>query len=284
MKIYYKKETSLTTYVKSIKETTLYKEAGWLEKIGFKSVKYPDIYFHTGVLNYFSNNLIKNSKCTIVNSSILKDSIVQTLGVDKDNIQVIYPAVDVEKFKKKELKEFFYKQYNIDNDKRIIYFTAKNYKKSGFDSFCNIITKLESENYKVVISTDDEKELIYAKDLLKQHELLDDTLIVDNEIFGVADVFVLPTSYKNFSINILKAMANKCVAFVPQTNYAVELVDVFSVMKEENDLNTAYKIDMVLRVPDELKKIQKENYSVGKRITTAYQHSKLDKILKELDI
>jgi glycosyltransferase involved in cell wall biosynthesis len=281
MIIHYKKETSLIKYLKSIKDTTLYKK-GWLEMLGLKTIKYPDIYFHSGVLNNIAKELIQKSNYTIVNSSMLKNDIVQELKLSQDKIKVIYPCVDVEKFKKKKNQKEFYKQYNISNDKRIIYFTANNYKKSGFESFCNIVTKLENKNYQIIISTNRKKELFYINTMLEKYGLTDDVLIIENTIFDVADIFVLPTSYKNFSLNVLKAMANKCVAFVPQTNYSVELVDVFSVMKEKNDLNTAYKIDMVLKLPDELKKIQKENYTIGKKLNSLYQQNKLNKVLEDI--
>ena len=284
MKIYYKKETNLTRHIEATQEITFYKEPGWLEKIGFKTTVYPDIYFHTGAINNFSKTLIQNSKITIVNSSILKDDLVKTLSINESKIKVIYPAVEIESFKKKDVKKPFYEKYNIDKDKKIIYFTAKNFQKSGFESYCDIVTKLESDNFKAVISSKDDKEIAYSLDVLRHHNLQDDVLFVDDEIFNIADIFLLPTSYKNFSINIVKAMASKCIAFVPENNYAVELVDVFSIMKEQNDSNTAYKIDMVLRINSELKKIQKENYNLAKKLNFSYQNNKLDKIIEQLQI
>ena len=284
MKIYYKKETHLTKYIESSCETSFFKEPGFFEKLGFKTTIYPDIYFHTGALNAHSKTMIENSKITIVNSGILKDVLVDKLTVDSKKIKVIYPAVESCKFKKKDAKVEFYEKHNIKKDIKIIYFTAKNFKKAGFLSFCDILTKIECTNFKAVVSTKDEKEKDFALDVLKHMNLEIEVLIVEEEIFKIADIFLLPTSFVNFSVNIVKAMASKCIAFVPETNYAVELVDVFSIMKDPNDSNTAYKIDMVLRINDELKKIQKENYSVGKKLTYEYQEKKLNQIIEELNI
>ncbi|HIP11890.1 MAG TPA: glycosyltransferase family 1 protein [Arcobacter sp.] len=284
MKIYYKKETYLTKYIESSQETSFFKEPGFMEKIGFKTTIYPDIYFHTGALNSHSKTMIENSKVTIINSGILKDVLVDKLAVQSNKIKVIYPAVESSKFKKKEAKEEFYKEHGLSKDIKIVYFTAKNFKKAGFTSYCDIITKLECKNFKAVVSTKDDKEKDFALDVLKHFNLQDDVLIVEEEIFKIADIFLLPTSFANFSINVVKAMASKCIAFVPESNYAVELVDVFSIMKDVNDSNTAYKIDMLLRVNDELKKIQKENYDVGKKLTLEYQEKKLNKIIEELKI
>jgi glycosyltransferase involved in cell wall biosynthesis len=226
--------------------------------------------------------MIENSKVTIVNSGILKDVLVDKLSVNPMSIKVIYPAVKAFKFKKKDIKIPFYAKHNIPKEKKIIYFTAKNFEKAGFLSFCDIISKIESTNFQAVVSTQDEKEKVFVQDVLKHMSNEHEILIVEEEIFEIADIFVLPTSFVNFSINIVKAMAGKCIAFVPESNNAVELVDVFSIMKDQNDSNTAYKIDMVLRVKTELKKIQKENYSVGKKLTLEYQEKKLNKIIEEL--
>jgi glycosyltransferase involved in cell wall biosynthesis len=283
MLIYYKKYTNLVKYIENIKETIVFKKPGLLEKLGLKKIKYPDIYFHTGTVNNFSNILIKNSKITIVNSTILKNKLVDKLNIQEDKIKVIYPAIESDKFKKKDRKKSFYAKYNINDDDKIIYFTGKNLEKSGIENFCKIINNLEMDNFKAIISTSDEKESKYAKEQLKFYKLEDSILLIKEEIFDITDIFVLPTKFNNFAINILKAMVNKSVAFVPETNYSVEIVDIFSIMSTPDDSNTSYKIDMLLRVNSELKKIQKENYKIAKKLTLDYQCNKLDKIINILE-
>ncbi len=283
MLIYYKKYTNLVKYIENMKEIIVFKKPGLLEKLGLKKIKYPDIYFHTGTVNNFSNILIKNSKITIVNSTILKNKLVDKLNIQEDKIKVIYPAIESDKFKKKDRKKSFYVKYNINDDDKIIYFTGKNLEKSGIENFCKIINNLEMDNFKAIISTSDEKESRYAKEQLKFYKLEDSILLIKEEIFDITDIFVLPTKFNNFAINILKAMVNKSVAFVPETNYSVEIVDIFSIMSTPDDSNTSYKIDMLLRVNSELKKIQKENYKIAKKLTLDYQCNKLDKIIYTLE-
>ena len=282
MVIYYKNETNLTKYLESIQETTFYKDGGFLTKIGLKKKIYPDIYFHSGGLSELSIRLIKNSKITIVNSTILKDKIIKTLGVDGSALEVILPAYEPKEYKKREVQKAFKELYNIEKNKKIIYFTAKDFMKNGFSQFVTIINNLEMSNWKAVISTTHEKQKIYAQELLQHYKILDDVVIVEDEIFDVADIFVLPTTLENFSLLVLKAMANKCVVFSTTNNNAIEIMDIFSIMDGPKDSNTSYKIDMLLRVKDEMKKIKKENKEIASKLTYEYQQKKLDKILEKL--
>lgn len=284
MIIYYKKESKLTKYLKTIRDDISFYKDGFLEKIGLKVRKYPDIYFHSGTLNSFTKTMIENSKVIIVNSEILKNDITRELLVKPEKVHVIFPSVEIKKFKKKEVKKPFYEKHNIDEKKKIIYFTAKNFQKAGFAKFCKIVENLEMENFQVVITVNIDQELAYAKDVLKHHRMLDSTIILEEEVFEVADIFILPTSFKNFSIASLKAMVNKCAVFLPRDNYGIDLLDVFAIMEDPNDSNISYKTDMLLRIPRELKNIQKENYDVAKKYTDEYQQRRLQNILAKSEL
>jgi len=282
MIIEYKKQTALTNYFESKVQSKKFTKGGMLEKLGFKNINYPDIYFHTGTLNPHAKLMMGNSKLIVVNSTILADELVRNNNIKKDNLRVILPINDIEKFKKKEVKLAYYKKNNISNEDKIIYFTAQNFKRNGFEQFCDIITKIESTNFKVYVTCTIDKELQYAQKVAKTFELEDKITFIEDEIFDVADIFILPTANVNFSTAVVKAVSYKCAVFLPTSNNAIEIVDVFAIMNDPNDSNTAYKVDMLLRVPDELKKIQKENYSVGKKLNTAYQQTLIDEIIEEL--
>ena len=284
MIIEYKKQTTLTDYFESKVKCKKFTKGGIWEKLGFKNIVYPDIYFHTGSLNPHSKLMIENSKIIVVNSSILVDELVKDLNVKKENLRVIMPINDVEKFKKKEIKISFYKEHNINEDDKIIYFSALKFKRNGFEQFCDIITKIESTNFKVFVTCTIDKELDYAKKIAKNFGLEDQIIFIENEIYNVSDIFILPTANVNFSTAVVKAITNKCAVFIPTNNNAIEIIDVFAIMDDPNDSNTAYKIDMLLRVPDELKKIQKENYSIGKKLNTTYQRLLLDEIIEDLKV
>ena len=279
---YYKVETNLIKYLKEEREVKFYKDGGLLKKLGLQKRVYPDIYFHTGSLNEFSKRLVINSKITVVNSTILKNKIIKLLGVESDKIEVILPSYEPAIYKKKEVQKNFKEKHNIQEDKKIIYFTAKDFSKNGFVKFCNIIENLEMDNWKAVVSAYGDKEIVYANEILKHRKLSEYVIVVENEIFDVADIFVLPTTIENFAYSVLKAMANKCIVFTTTNNNAIEILDVFGIMDGPDDSNLSYKIDMLLRVEDEFKKIKKENYKIASKLTFEYQKEKLDTILAKL--
>ncbi len=282
MIVYYKNETLLTKYLESTYDVTLYKDGGFLTKIGVKKRVYPDIYFHSGGLTELSTRLIKNSKVTIVNSTILKNNILNKLGIDGSSIEVILPAYEAKEYKKKDLQKVFKEENGIDPKAKIIYFTAKDFIKNGFAQFVGILQNLEMTNWKAVITAPDEKQKIYAQELLTHNKMLDSVIFVEKEVFEVADIFVLPTTLENFSLLVLKAMANKCVVFSTTNNNAIEIMDVFSIMDGPKDPNISYKIDMLLRVKGEMKKIKKENKEIASHFNYEYQQTKLNKIIEKL--
>jgi len=282
MVIYYKKETNIVKYVKSKVKTTLYKKGGFLSMFGLGKVQYPDIYFHSGALHKDSLELIKNSKKTIVNASKLKEDLIKSYKIEKDKIEVMYPAVEVEPFDKQEVKKEFYIQHQIHFKKKIIYFTAKNFKKSGFEQFCDIVNEVEENNFQVVITLKDKDQKDYVNRVLKSNMMDKTTIIIEDEIFNIADIFLLPTRFKNFPLNVVKAMANQCAVLLPASNYGIEVLDIFATINMDNNTNTAYKIDMLLKLDNELKKVQQENYKIGKKLNYDYQRDKLDKIIETL--
>jgi len=281
--IEYKKQTELTDYFESKVQCKKFTKGGILEKLGFKNIVYPDVYFHTGTLNKHAKLMMQNSKLIVINSTILADELVRDNNIKKEKLRVILPINDVDKFKKKELKIPFYKEHKIKEEDKIIYFSAQNFKRNGFEQFCDIITKIESTNYKIFVTCTVDKELAYAKKVAKTFELENKIIFIEDEIYKVADIFILPTANVNFSTAVVKAVTSKCAVFIPTNNNAIEIVDVFAIMDSPDDSNTAYKVDMLLRVPDELKKIQKENYNIGKKLTTTYQQLLLNEIIDEVN-
>jgi len=284
MIVFWKKENSLVKNFKQLAKEkkinyTFYKKPSFFAKIGLVSHNYPDIYFHSAPLDKDSLELIKKSKITIVNNSILKDRLIEKYDINKDKIKVIFPAIETKKFKKNEIQSKFLKEYNLDEGTRIIYFKSNDFIKDNFNSFCDILSKLEATNFKAFVTYKNKSELQFGAEIAKQKEVLKYIKFIENDIFEYSDIFIYPTNRKSFSQNILKAMANKNAVFLTNNNYAIDLLDVFAIMDSPNDSNVPYRVDMLLRVEDELRKIQKENYDIAKKLNDKYQIKKLQKLI-----
>ena len=143
------------------------------------------------------------------------------------------------------------------------------------------------EKFKIIIAGTNQQ-INSLKFQLNKYNSLEEKLILledyknIDEIFMVADIFVLPTYNKSFSSNVLKAMFYECVVFVSIQNDVKEVVDVFSSMDSPTDPSTAFKIDAILLDEEELKKIKLQNKEIAIETTLEANLEKINSILENV--
>jgi len=264
LKIGIKNKTNLTVRLEKLYDVEYYKKPSFFSKI-FKENSYPDIYFHQGVLNDDALDMVENSKITIVNSNGMKLNIIKKLSsINRDKIKVIYPYVTAKTIYSKELKKEFRQKFDLDKKTKIIFFHGKDLALSGIDQVFDILESMYESNFVLMIESSS-KEIQKIKLQTNRNKVpykiifFEDYKNID-ELFIVADIFLLPTKLKLFAQSILKAIYYKCAVFVMDTNHSAELIDTFSLIQGVEDRSTSFKVDALLINNDELKKIQKENY------------------------
>ena len=146
----------------------------------------------------------------------------------------------------------------------MIFFQGKNLALSGIQSFLEIVEHMHKRNFVVMIESSS-KEIQKIKLQINRAKLDYKVLFFEDyenidELFIVSDIFILPTQLKLFAPSVLKAMYYKNAVFLMSTNYSAELIDTFSLIQDEYDRSTPFKVDALLINNDELKKIQKENH------------------------
>lgn len=262
------------------------KESNFFKSI-FTKKKYADVYFHTGNLDEKSIENIKNSKITIANSFASMNEIIARTKVSYEKIKVIYPSINIEYKKPKEIKAKICKELEIQIDNKIIFFTAKNLKTSGVKEFLDICSKINYDKYKIIIAG--ERQQIYnLKFQLPKYPRLESKIIVlenyenIDELFLASDIFILPTYNKSFATNIIKAMFCKSVVFLSIDNDAKEIIDVFASMDSPTDPSTPFKIDAVLVGKDDLKLIKKQNHKIASEFTLSNNLAKINQILENV--
>ncbi|MEA2050500.1 MAG: glycosyltransferase [Campylobacterota bacterium] len=261
-----KNKTKLTSKLETIFDVSYYKQQSFLSKIFFKNKNYPTLYFHNGVLNSQAIDLINNSKVIIVNTNGVKESILNKLpALSKNKIHILYPYIKKSIEYDLNIKLNFRKKYNIEDNTRLIFFTASELHRSGLKEFLKIISQIQAKNFKVMIYSDTNQ--INQLKLLINRLKIDYQIIMIDDIknrdilFIASDIFILPTKQKSYLSNILKALYYKNIVFVPQSNYTSEILDTFSIMNGVDDPTTAFKIDALLENSDELNQIQELNHS-----------------------
>jgi len=262
------------------------KKRTFLDKLTFAKKEFADIYFHTGSINKEDIEKIENAKKIIVNSKKQKSELVKKQQIDENKVEIIYPSIDAEYKKPKEVKKEFCEEFNLDVKTKFVFFTAQNFKNSGSKEFINIVNNLNFKNFKAIIAGD-KKEVSGLRFQLSKQNVDDKILFFTdyndlNRLFLVADIFVLPTHTKAFAKNILKAMFFKCAVFVPSGCASSEIVDVFATMMMPSDGSTAFKIDALLGRKEDLKHIKKQNRITAQEFTIEKNLQKLELILQSV--
>jgi hypothetical protein len=284
--ISYKTSNLLIEELKKQENIEFLKKQNFLLKL-FSKKKYADVYFHSGILDEQSIENIKNSKITITNTFASMNQIIAKTKISHEKIKVIYPSIDIEYIKIKELKSKFCEEFRIDLDTKLILFTAKNFKSSGVKEFLDICSSINYQDFKIIIAGE-RKQIAALQFQLPKYQSLKDKIILlqdyvnINNLFLVSDIFLLPTYNKTFSTNIIKAMFCKCAVFLNIDNDAKEIIDIFASMDSPTDQSIIFKIDAILNGKDDLKQIKKENRKLALEFTLENNMSKFNHILSNV--
>ena len=284
--IFYKTKNILIEKLEKQSNIEVLKERNFFAKI-FSAKKIPDIYFHSGSLDDDSKENILNSKITIVNSFAAMNEIIARTKIPHEKIKVIYPSIEVEYKDPKEIKVKICEELQIDNESKIIFFTAKNIKSSGVKEFLDICSSLNYQNFKVIIAGNN-KQIYNLRFQIPKYPNLENRLILledyknIDELFLAADIFILPTYNKSFSSNILKAMFCESVVFVTIENDVREVVDVFASMDSSTDPSIAFKIDAILLSEQDFNQIKKQNRELAFEFTLENNLAKINHIIENV--
>lgn len=281
--ISYKSTNLLIEKIKQQENIEVIKDGNFFSKL-FSKKKYADIYFHSANLDEKSIENIKNAKMTIVNSFASMNEIIAKTKISHEKVKVIYPSVDIEYKKTKDVKLKLCEELQIDSKNKLIFFTAKNFKTSGVKEFLDICSKITYEDFKVIIAGS--KNQIYSLNFqLQKYPKLEGKLILFedyknmDDLFLASDIFILPTYNKSFSSNIVKAMFCRCAVFLSLENDAKEIVDVFASMDSPTDTSMMFKVDAILKGRDDLKLIKNENRKLASEFSLANNLVKINTII-----
>ena len=284
--ISYKTTNLLIEKLKQQKNIEILRKNSFLFSL-FSQKKYADIYFHSGNLDEKSIENIKNAKNTITNSFASMNEIIAKTKISNEKIKVIYPSINIEYKKSKEIKTRVYQELQINLDTKIIFFTAKNFKSSGVKEFLDICSSITYSDFKIIIAGEKKQIVNLNFQISKYSNLQDRIILLENysnmdDLFLASDIFLLPTYNKSFSTNIIKAMYCKCVVFVSLDNDAKEIVDVFASMDSPTDQSIAFKIDAILSNENDLEIIKKQNRKLALEFTLQSNLEKINSLIKNV--
>ncbi len=287
MTIAYKNQTNLIANFEQLEGVEVLKPQSLLNKVAFRKKEYADIYFHSGALDKEAEEAIENAKAVIVTSKSSCHEVLDNTNQSKKNIHIIYPPISDEYLKSKVSKKTLCEEFEFDEKKKILFFTAKNFKSNGAKEFCDLLQSINYKHIQVFIAGD-KIQINNLRFQTSKYNFGDKVIMLEdypnmNLLFSAADIFILPTRINGFASNILKAMFFKTAVFVTDNSSSSEVVDVFATMNSPTDRSLPFKVDALLGRKADLDEIKKTNRKVAKQYTLEKQMEKLQSIVENLN-
>jgi len=191
-------------------------------------------------------------------SSLVKIKVLEAFKIDEQNIRVIHPGVDVERFQsvnpnnRKEIRHTF----GISEADFLILFVGMNFEVKGLDSLLSAIALLKSDydndqvRVLVVGKGDTKKYKALAKKLGIGEQLIFSGIQKDIEkIYPAGDILVMLSKFDTFGMVVTEAMAASLPVIISETVGAKDLViqgeNGFVVDREDIDMISS-KIKLLL--------------------------------------
>ncbi|MCD6185289.1 MAG: glycosyltransferase family 4 protein [Deltaproteobacteria bacterium] len=174
----------------------------------------------------------KNHKKIIANSELGKKHAIYYHAVPKNNIEVIYNGVDLNKFNptvRSLYRDETRKKFGIKKNEIVLLFVGRNFKLKGVKTIIESISLLWEKKEKIRV-------LIAGKGNPSSFLKLAKKLNVENKIFfagesnkiekfyAAGDIFVFPTLYDPFANVCLEAMACGLPVITTKMNGASEII------------------------------------------------------------
>ena len=152
---------------------------------------------------------INQSDAITAVSDNLRMETFNTFHIEKE-IQVIHNFVDVERFAKKPIDAF--RKVIAPNGERILLHASNFRKIKRVQDVIHIFHNVNKQKPSKLLLVGDGPERPMAEELARELKICDDVRFVGKqqdmeEIFAVADLFLLPSEYESFGLAALEAMA-----------------------------------------------------------------------------
>ena len=224
---------------------------------------------------------INQSDAITAVSENLKEETYRTFKIEKD-IEVIYNFVDVQRFSKKPIDAF--RKVIAPNNERIILHASNFRKIKRIDDVIRIFKKLNDVIPSRLLLVGDGPERPMAEALCRELNLCDEIRFVGKqqdmeEIFAIADLFLLPSEYESFGLSALEAMAGGAPVISTNVGGLPEIItpgeNGFMANIGDTDQMAQYAID-ILKDENTFKRFkenarkQAENFDIA-RIVPQYE-------------
>lgn len=169
-------------------------------------------------------------KVVICNSRMVRDEIVECFGLPEDRIEVIYNAVDLNRFTpmlRTQHRRGQREQLGVPESAMVYLFVGSGFERKGLDTAIRALASLPSHCCLVVVGKDRAarryRRLAHALGLAKR-VFFAGPQVDTAPFYGMADALVLPTLYDPFPNVVLEALASGLPVIVSDSCGAVDII------------------------------------------------------------
>lgn len=180
---------------------------------------------------YFEKRAVNSAETRRVsaNSDRTKSDLQKFYGADADKIQVIYNAVDAERFTPANLRfrQEVRQKYSLPEDSIVVLFVGE-YRRKGLATVIRALGQIDDPRVFLLAvgkGDRDQYEALAAEAGIGSQVILAGPEKQIERIFGAADIFAFPTFYEPFGMVITEAMASGLPVVTSRSAGAAEMID-----------------------------------------------------------
>jgi UDP-glucose:(heptosyl)LPS alpha-1,3-glucosyltransferase len=281
LQVCFKKKNDFYFSLERITCPDVYRAGDGVHKVFLTTIKKSKLNPLHPIYLYLEKKCFNNAGHIIANSNMIKKQIIETYGINKNKISVVYNGVNLNT---KSNPDKIKNEFNL-TDEKILLYVGSGFKRKGVKEFLHLITKLKTKNIKAFI-IGKEKELSFYQGLVKEFGI-DDKVVFTGprtdvyNFYSLSDIFIFPTHYEPFSNVVLEAMSFNNAIFTTKQNGANEILEDGFIMQNPNE-NISLKIDDLLQNPVKLQQIKDENYKKVQEFSIENNAKQTIKIIKKL--
>jgi UDP-glucose:(heptosyl)LPS alpha-1,3-glucosyltransferase len=203
--------------------------AAWLDLGYQKSTKLRRLRPRHRLLLWMEANAIKEAKAIVANSQLVKGQVQHYYSACAEKVTVIYNGVDLKRFRPlaQENRILTKKSMGLSGDATVLVFTGSDLRRKGLSQLLSALARFREQPFILLVAGSmenrDLKEKIKVMGLDQNVKWLGYVKDIE-QVYAIADLFVLPTLYDPFANTTLEAMACGTPALTTRQNGAGEIV------------------------------------------------------------
>ena len=204
--------------------------AAWLDLGYQRGSKFRRLRPRHRLLLWMEAKAIREAKAIVTNSQLVKNQVQHYYSACTEKVTVIYNGVDLKRFcpMTQEDRVLTKKSMGISDDAAVLVFAGSDLRRKGLSHLLSALARLKEQSFMLLVAGSKGnrylKKRIEGMGLGQKVKWLGYVKDIE-QLYAMADLFVLPTHYDPFANTTLEAMACGTPALTTRQNGAAEVVE-----------------------------------------------------------